>query len=83
MTNQFENIVLYRMVIPEKICPYGLKAKALLNKKAGVLKIINLKTCAETDAFKAKYNLQTTPLIFIDGQQIGDYSDLSEFLGEK
>ena len=32
---------------------------------------------------KQNNNLQTTPLIFIDGQQIGDYSDLPEFLGEK
>ncbi|OEZ33877.1 glutaredoxin [Francisella endosymbiont of Amblyomma maculatum] len=83
MTNQFENIVLYRMVIPEKICPYGLKAKALFEQKDWSFEDNHLKTRAETDAFKAKYNLQTTPLIFIDGQQIGDYSALSEFLGEK
>ena len=29
--------------------------------------------------FKAKHNLQTTPLIFIDEKKIGGYSDLVEF----
>ncbi|APC91656.1 MULTISPECIES: glutaredoxin domain-containing protein [Francisella] len=81
--SNFKSIVLYRMVTPEKICPYGLKAKALFEQKGWSFEDNQLKTRAETDAFKAKYNLQTTPLIFIDGQQIGGYSDLLEFLGEK
>ncbi|APD50483.1 glutaredoxin domain-containing protein [Francisella hispaniensis] len=81
--NNFKSIVLYRMVTPEKVCPYGLKAKALFEQKGWSFEDNHLKTRAETDAFKAKYNLQTTPLIFIDGKQIGGYSDLLEFLGEK
>ncbi|AIT08843.1 glutaredoxin [Candidatus Francisella endociliophora] len=83
MTNQFDNIILYRMVTPEKTCPYGLKAKALFEEKGWNFEDNILKTRAETDAFKEKYSLETTPLIFIDGKQIGGYSDLVEFLGEK
>lgn len=70
------------MVKPEKICPYGLKAEALFEQKCWSFEDNHLKTRAETDAFKAKYNLHTL-LIFIDGRQIGDYSNLLDFLGEK
>ncbi|KFJ43968.1 glutaredoxin [Francisella philomiragia] len=83
MTQEFNKIVLYRMVTPEKTCPYGLKAKALFEEKGWCFEDHILKTRAETDAFKHKYNLETTPLIFIDGKQIGGYSDLLEFLGQK
>jgi len=83
MAQQFDSIILYRMVTPEKTCPYGLKAKALFEEKGLVFEDHILATRAETDAFKRKYNLETTPLIFIDGKQIGGYSDLLEFLGEK
>lgn len=78
-----KKIVLYRMVTPEKICPYGLKAKALFEEKGWDFEDNILETRAETDAFKQKYNLETTPLIFIDDKQVGGYSDLVEFLGEK
>ncbi|QIW10324.1 glutaredoxin domain-containing protein [Francisella sp. LA112445] len=83
MTQYFNKIILYRMVTPEKTCPYGLKAKALFEEKGWQFEDHILKTRAETDTFKQKYNLETTPLIFIDGKQIGGYSDLVEFLGEK
>lgn len=81
--NDFKNIILYRMVTPEKTCPYGLKAKALLEEKGWDFEDNILETREETDDFKRKYNLETTPLIFIDDKQIGGYSDLVEFLGEK
>ncbi|MGQ4002774.1 glutaredoxin [Francisellaceae bacterium CB299] len=79
MINTYRNITLYRMVTPEKICPYGIKAKELLEEKGLEFEDIILKTRAETDAFKAKHNLQTTPLIFIDETKVGGYSDLVEF----
>ncbi|MFV9931016.1 MAG: glutaredoxin [Francisella endosymbiont of Hyalomma asiaticum] len=55
------------MIIPEKICPDSLKSKALFEQKDWSFEDNHLKTRTETYAFKAKYNLQTTPLIFIDG----------------
>ena len=64
MTNQFENIVLYRMVTPEKICPYGLKAKVLFEQKGWSFEDNHLKTRAETDIFKTKYNLQKYTINF-------------------
>jgi glutaredoxin 3 len=74
------NIILYRMATPEKICPYSLKAKVLIETKGYAFEDVILKTRAEIDEFKAKHNLQTTPLIFIDGEKIAGYSYLCKFL---
>nr|WP_322619257.1 glutaredoxin domain-containing protein [Francisella adeliensis] len=81
--NTCKKIILYRMITPEKTCPYGVKAKELLEEKGLEFEDIILKTKAEIDAFKAKHNLQTTPLILIDEKKIGGYSDLVEFLGSQ
>ena len=34
----------------------------------------------EVEAFKAKHNIATTPLIFIDGKPIGGSRDLERYL---
>ena len=44
---------LYRMVMPQHICPYGLKAKHLLERKGFTVDDHWLETRAQTDAFKA------------------------------
>lgn len=74
---------LYRMVMPEHTCPWGLKAKDLLRRSAYEVEDHQLRTPAETKAFKAKHNVKTTPQVFIDGQRIGGYEDLRRFLGKR
>ena len=73
---------LYRMVMPKHTCPYGLKAKDLLEREGYVVDDQWLTTREETDAFKAKHNVKTTPQVFIDGQKIGGYDDLRRHLGK-
>ena len=73
--------VLYRMVMPGHICPYGLKAKALLERKGYAVEDHWLHTRAETDAFKAKHDVKTTPQTFIDGRRIGGHDDLRRHFG--
>jgi len=75
--------VLYRMVMPEHLCPSGLKALHLLKSKGYAVEDHWLKTRAETDAFKAEHDVKTTPQVFIDGQRIGGYSDLRLYFGAK
>lgn len=75
--------VLYRMVMPDHICPYGLKAKHLLESRGYTVSDHHLTTRAETDAFKAEHGVATTPQTFIGGQRIGGYDDLRRFLGLK
>jgi glutaredoxin len=72
---------IYRMVMPGHTCPYGLKAHDLLKRKGFAVEDHWLTTREETDAFKAKHNVQTTPQIFIGGERIGGHDDLRCFLG--
>jgi glutaredoxin len=74
---------LYRMVMPDHTCPWGLKAKDLLNRQGYVVEDHHLTTREETDAFKAEHAVQTTPQVFIGGKRIGGYDDLRRFLGKR
>lgn len=74
--------VLYRMVMPDHVCPYGLKARYLLRRAGYAVEDHHLTTRAETDAFKAQHGVATTPQIFIDGERIGGHDDLRRFLGK-
>lgn len=72
---------LYRMVMPDHVCPYGLKALDLLKRKGFTVEDHWLRTRAETDAFKAEQNVKTTPQVFIDGRRVGGYDDLRRHFG--
>ena len=75
--------ILYRMVMPEHTCPWGLKAKDLLQRSGYEVEDHHLKTRGDTDAFKAEHQVATTPQVFIGGQRIGGYDDLRRFLGKR
>lgn len=62
---------LHRMVTPEHVCPYGLKALDLLERRGFEVEDHHLSSRAETDAFKAKHDVETTPQTFIGGNRIG------------
>lgn len=74
---------IYRMVMPDHICPYGLKAVDLLKRNGFEVDDRWLETREETDAFKAKHNIETTPQTFIGGERIGGYDDLRLHLGKR
>ena len=74
--------VLYRMVMPDHTCPYGLKARHLLRSAGFAVDDRWLRTREETDAFKAEHGVATTPQVFIDGKRIGGYDDLRRHLGK-
>lgn len=73
--------VLYRMAMPGHVCPFGLKARHLLQRRGYLVEDHLLETRAETDAFKATNAVQTTPQVFIDGVRIGGHDDLRRHLG--
>src|SRR5262245_34547458 len=74
---------LYRMVMPKHVCPWGLKARALLRSRGYAVDDRHLTTREETDAFKAEHGVKTTPQVFIDGVRIGGYDDLRRHFGLK
>jgi glutaredoxin len=82
-TNMTKKAVLYRMVMPDHTCPWGLKARHLLQSEDYEVEDHHLRDRAETDAFKAKYDVKTTPQVFINGQRIGGYDDLKRFVGKR
>lgn len=75
--------ILYRMVTPEHVCPWGLKAKDLLGRSGYEVEDHHLKTREETDAFKVEQGVSTTPQVFIGGKRIGGYDDLRRFPGKR
>ena len=75
--------ILYRMVMPEHTCPFGLKSKDLLEREGYRVEDRLLRTREETDGFKQEHGVKTTPQTFIDGQRVGGYDDLQVHFGKK
>ena len=80
VTVSAKTAIIYRIVMAKHICPYGLKALDLLKRKGFAIDDRWLTTREETDTFKAKHNIQTTPQIFISGKRIGGHDDLRHYL---
>lgn len=72
--------ILHRMDLPNYTCGYGTAALDLLKKHGFEIEDHVLRTRRETDAFKDKHHITTTPLIFIDGVKIGGFTDLKKHL---
>ena len=72
---------LYRMVMDKHVCPYGIKSKWLLEREGFEVEDHHLTTREETDAFKARHDVKTTPQTFIDGERLGGYTDLRKHFG--
>ncbi len=73
---------LYRMVMTDHMCPYGLKSKDLLERQGFEVDDRHLTSREEVDAFKTKHDVATTPQTFIGDKRIGGFDDLSAHLGK-
>ncbi|MBE7200302.1 MAG: glutaredoxin, partial [Parafilimonas terrae] len=74
--------VLYRMVTPEHTCPYGLKAKDLLERQGFEVEDHFLTTRYEIDRFKDEHQVKSTPQTFINGERVGGFDDLQRHFGK-
>ena len=74
--------ILYRMVTDNHICPFGLRSKDLLEREGYEIDDRPLTSREETDAFKAKYDVKTTPQAFINNERIGGYDELRTYFGK-
>jgi len=72
--------ILYRMVLPDHTCPYGVRAKELLQRHGFSIEDKILGSRHEVDAFQAEHDLETTPQIVIEGEWIGGCDDLERYL---
>jgi len=73
-------VILYRMVLPDHVCPYGVRAKQLLEESGIPFDDRILETRMEVDAFEEKHGVDTTPQVFIDGERIGGSDELERYL---
>ena len=74
--------ILYRMVLPEHTCPFGVRAKQMLDDHGFETEEHILASREEVEAFKDEHGVSTTPQIFIDGERIGGSDDLQRYLAE-
>jgi len=72
---------LYRMVMPDHMCPHGIKAKALLERQGYTVQDRHLESREAVDAFKAKHGVKTTPQVFLGSEHIGGYDDTARHFG--
>ena len=71
---------LHRMVLPDHTCPFGVRAKEMLERAGYEVDDRILSSRQEVDAFKAEHGIATTPLIVIDGETVGGADDLERYL---
>ena len=71
---------LYRMKLPTHECPYGLRAKELLEQAGFEIDEHLLTSREEVDAFQDEQGVSTTPQVFIDGERIGGSDELESYL---
>jgi glutaredoxin len=79
---QSRRAILYRMVMPQHVCPWGLKSKWFLEREGFTVDDRWLTTADQNTAFKKEHGVSTTPQTFIDGKRIGGYEDLRRALGK-
>jgi len=71
---------LYRMVLPDHTCPFGVRAKELLTEHGYDVDDRVLRSREEVDAFEEEHDVMTTPQVFIDGERIGGSEELEDYL---
>ena len=77
---QDKRATLFRMVLPDHECPFGVRAKAMLDRAGFDVDEHLLTSRDEVDAFKAEQGVMTTPQIFIDDERVGGSEDLARYL---
>ena len=73
---------LYRMVMPDHLCPWGLKSRHLLRRQGYKVEDHPLTSRAETEEFLRREGVKTTPQTYINGARSGGYEDLRRFFGK-
>lgn len=73
--------ILYRMVLPDHTCPFGVRAKQLLQHAGYAVDDRILRSREEVDAFKAEHGVDTTPQVFVDGERIGGSDAVARLVG--
>lgn len=80
---QERTAILYRMVLPEHTCPFGVRAKEQLESAGFELDERILRSRDEVDAVQQEFSMPTTPVVVIDGKLIGGSRELEAWLADE
>lgn len=72
---------IYRMVAPDHLCPWGIKALDLLKRHGCDPEDHHLESMEANAAYKKEHGYSETPQIWIEGEHIGGYDELREHFG--
>jgi glutaredoxin len=68
------------MKLPDHECPYGVRAKSMLEDAGLDFEDRLLTSRDEVDSFQEEQGVETTPQIFVDGERIGGSEELEAYL---
>ena len=71
---------LVRMVLPDHVCPFGVRARELLEQHGYTIDEQILASREEVEAYKAENGVATTPQVFIGGERVGGSDALEDYL---
>ena len=80
---QHDKAMLIRMILPEHTCPFGVRAKELLELSGFEVDDRVLRTREEVEACKAEHRVETTPVIFLGETCIGGCDELEAILADR
>ena len=72
---------IVRMVTPDHLCPWGIKALDLLKRNHFKIDDQHLESMDANKSYKDEHGYDETPQVWIDGEHIGGYDQLREHLG--
>ncbi|UWQ19766.1 glutaredoxin family protein [Jannaschia sp. M317] len=82
-TEGAKRATIYRMDMPGHTCPYGLKSVDLLEREGFEVDDHLLTSREETDAFKERHGVKTTPQTWIGEERVGGYDALMVHFGKR
>ena len=75
-----QTATFYRTVLPDHICPFGVRAKQMLEDAGFEVDDRILRSREEVDRFEQEQGVDTTPQVFIDGERIGGSEEVERYL---
>lgn len=72
---------IYRMVTPDHMCPWGIKALYLLKSNGYKTTDHHIPSSEANEQYKQDHDVDETPQIYIEGKHLGGYDELREHLG--
>ncbi|MET3726323.1 glutaredoxin domain-containing protein [Sphingomonas trueperi] len=78
-----KHATLYRMVLPDHVCPFGVRARELLLERGYEIDDRVLRTRDEVEAVKDEFGVATTPVIFLGEERFDGADALAHALARR